>query len=63
MDKKVHADDCRTISVPEAARMLGISRNAGYEAVKNGDLPSIKIGRRVVVPKTAFEKLLAGEAA
>ncbi|MGF1628288.1 MAG: helix-turn-helix domain-containing protein [Kiloniellaceae bacterium] len=53
----------QTINVEEAARRLGIGRAAAYEAAKRGDLPTIKIGRRLLVPKAAFERMLAGNAA
>jgi excisionase family DNA binding protein len=38
------------MKVELAARALGVSRGAAYEAVKSGDIPSIKIGKRIVVP-------------
>jgi excisionase family DNA binding protein len=53
----------KTISVEEAARQLGISRSSAYEAIRSGQLPSIKIGRRVLVPVAALERLLSGNAA
>lgn len=49
-----------TISVPEAAEMLGISPWTYYEAAKRGDLPSLKIGRRILVPKIQLEEFVAG---
>ncbi len=47
----------RTISVEDAAKQLGLSRNAGYEAAKRGEIPTIRIGRRLLVPSAAFERL------
>ena len=41
-----------TISVTEAARLLGISRATAYAAVRNGDIPSINIGKRRMIPRT-----------
>jgi excisionase family DNA binding protein len=56
-----HADSqCRTLSVEEAGRILGISRGAAYAHAKAGAIPTIKLGKRVLVPKAAFEKLLQG---
>jgi excisionase family DNA binding protein len=54
-------DECprRTITIPEAAEMLGVSRNAAYEAAKRGEIPSIRIGKRVLVPLAALERMLA----
>jgi excisionase family DNA binding protein len=48
-----------TITVEQAAKALGISRNAAYAGVKANEIPSIRIGRRVLVPKIAFERMLA----
>jgi excisionase family DNA binding protein len=49
----------RTRSVEEAARILGISRASAYSAAKSGDLPTIRMGNRLLVPEAALEKLLA----
>jgi hypothetical protein len=38
--------ECRTISVEDAGRMLGLGRGSAYTAAKNGELPTIKIGKR-----------------
>jgi len=47
-----------TLTVPEAGRRLGIGRDAAYDAAKRGEIPTIRLGRRIVVPKPAFERLL-----
>jgi len=46
------------MTVPEAGAMLGLSRPSAYEAVKRGDLPVIRIGRRLVVSRKAIERML-----
>lgn len=51
-------DDRLCVTVPEAAKMLGISRNYAYELVKIGVLPSIKLGKRILIPKLALMKML-----
>jgi excisionase family DNA binding protein len=52
-------DDKRLVlDVPEAGALLGLGRNASYEAAKNGDIPTIRIGRLLKVPKAAFARLL-----
>ena len=48
-----------TYTVEQAANRLGIGRNSAYEGVKTGDIPSIKIGKRILVPVAAFEKMLS----
>ena len=51
-----------TMSVPEAARRLGISRNSAYAAIQRGELFAVRIGHRLVVPKRAVDRLLDGPA-
>jgi excisionase family DNA binding protein len=46
------------VTVPEAARLLGISRTHAYELVTRGELAHVRLGRRIVVPKHAIESLL-----
>jgi excisionase family DNA binding protein len=48
----------RTVSVDEASRILGISRGSAYTLAKTGELPTIRLGNRVLVPKAALERLL-----
>ncbi len=50
----------QTLSVEEAATLLGIGRTTAYAAVRSGTLPSVRIHRRVVVPRAAIERLLSG---
>ena len=40
------------ITVTETAALLGIGRTSAYEAIRRGELPSLRIGRRLVVPVT-----------
>jgi excisionase family DNA binding protein len=47
-----------TLTVEEAAGMLGISRGLAYQGVANGDLPSIKVGRRILIPTGRLMALL-----
>ena len=48
----------KTYDIEQVSRLLGIGRNQAYEAVKRGDIPTIKIGKRFLVPKTALDRLL-----
>ena len=47
------------VSVTEASRALGVSRSFAYELVAAGVLRSIRLGRRVLVPVSALEDLIA----
>lgn len=49
----------RTYTVPQAAEILGISRSLAYECVKSGEIPSLRLRGRVVVPVVALDALLA----
>lgn len=51
-----------TLSVPEAAKVLGISRSLLYQLVKTGQIRSLKLGqRRVVIPVSVIEQMLSSE--
>jgi excisionase family DNA binding protein len=39
-----------TLTVPEAASLVGVSRTTAYELVRAGHLPSVRLGRRIIVP-------------
>jgi excisionase family DNA binding protein len=47
-----------TISVDEAAAVLGVGRSSAYAAAKGGDLPVIRIGNRLIVPVGALRRML-----
>jgi excisionase family DNA binding protein len=49
-----------TMTVEEAGVALGISRSHAYELVRQGELPSLRLGRRVVVPVASLEALVEG---
>jgi hypothetical protein len=49
--------------VPEAGALAGLGRNASYEAAKRGEIPTLKLGGRIVVPKRKWDAMLSGEAA
>ena len=50
-----------TLSVPEAGRIVGLGKNASYEAARRGELPVLRFGRILRVPRAALERML-GEA-
>jgi excisionase family DNA binding protein len=49
-----------TLTVPETARLLNIGVNQCYAAVAKGELPSIKVGRRILVSRQKLLDLLNG---
>jgi excisionase family DNA binding protein len=50
--------DRLTLTVEQAARLLGISRALAYELVRRGELPSLRLGRRIVVPRRSLESMV-----
>jgi excisionase family DNA binding protein len=48
-----------TLTVEQAAVVLGISRGLAYELAARGELPCLRLGRRIVVPRHALEAFLA----
>lgn len=47
-----------TLAVEEAGAILGISRSAAYDSARRGELPTLRFGRRLLVPTAAFRQLL-----
>jgi excisionase family DNA binding protein len=57
---RINTDDLPDIlTVDEAARLLRISRGLAFAAVRQGDIPSVRVGRRILVPKTQLLAWLA----
>jgi excisionase family DNA binding protein len=63
MKDEAEGAERRTLTVEEAGAQLGVSRNSAYEAARTGQIPTIKIGKRILVPRAAFERMISGEAA
>ena len=55
----VMLDQRQTLSVEAAAKVLGVGRNTAYEAIRKGELPAIRLGKRLLVPVIALERMLA----
>ena len=51
------------LTVQEAATLLRISRNLAYELVARGEMPAIRLGRVIRVPRAALEEWLRAEPA
>ncbi len=55
-------DEGLLLTVPEAAKLLRISRGLAYELVAQGRLPHIRLGRRILIPRHGLEGWIAREA-
>ncbi len=53
-----HDENRLTYTVAEAGQLLGISRGSAYEGAKSGEIPVLKIGGRLLVPKAALDRML-----
>ena len=53
--------DRLTFTVREAATKAGLGLNSMHEALRRNEFPSIRVGRRVLIPREAFERILAGD--
>jgi excisionase family DNA binding protein len=63
IDQRSNGDtEVLVLSVREAARLLGISRDLAYGLVRTGHIPSLKFGRRVVGPKQRLLGMIDGGA-
>jgi excisionase family DNA binding protein len=63
MNTKLQITERLTLNLwPEVGRILGLSRPSTYAAAKNGEIPTIRIGGRILVPRAALERLLNGAA-
>lgn len=59
--KALSSGEAKTVSVEQAGKIIGIGRNQAYDAVRRGEIPSIKIGGRILVPRVALDRMLNGE--
>ncbi|HEV2889983.1 MAG TPA: helix-turn-helix domain-containing protein [Frankiaceae bacterium] len=51
------------LTVEQTAQVLGISRGLAFTAVRAGDIPSIRIGRRILVPRDRLRQMLGVDPA
>ncbi len=56
----VNLPDRPTLSVKEAARLLRVSRDVVYDGVQSGEIPALRLGRRLLIPRAALVRMLGG---
>jgi excisionase family DNA binding protein len=59
IDEAAHLER-QTLRVAEAGRVLGVGRSLAYELARRGEIPTIRLGNRIVVPRAQLERLLQG---
>lgn len=55
----MHNNERLVLTARETAKILGLSLASVYQGLLTGQIPSISIGRRKIIPRAAFEKMLA----
>jgi excisionase family DNA binding protein len=58
MDEKAETASAKTMSVPEAGKHLGLSRNASYAAARRGEIPVLRFGKKLRVSTSRLERML-----
>ena len=51
-------DERLILTVKETQIILGLSRSLVYQAIETGEIPSVRIGKRILIPKAALYRLL-----
>lgn len=46
------------LTAEEFFKLMRIGRTAGYEALRRGDFPSIRVGKKILVPRSAIERIV-----
>ena len=55
-------EDPIVLTVDEVAEILRIGRISAYQAIERGEIPHVRVGRRILVPRVAFERMLSASA-
>jgi hypothetical protein len=56
--RQVETAESAAYSIPQAGAMVGLSRNGAYDAARRGEIPVIKFGRKKIVPKAVWDRML-----
>jgi hypothetical protein len=59
--EETNEEDELTWSIPYAGRKAGLAKNASYASARRGEIPTIRFGKKLRVPKAKFLRILAGE--
>jgi excisionase family DNA binding protein len=54
--------DRLAFTIEEAARAIGISRGGAYKSARTGEIPTVRVGGRLLVPRDALKELIAERA-
>ena len=51
-----------TYTIDEVAELFGVGRNQAYDSARRGEFPTIRLGKRILAPRAAIDRMLNGEA-
>jgi excisionase family DNA binding protein len=54
--------DRQTLTPADIAKLWGLSKNSVYEALRRGEIPSVRVGRKFIIPADALNKLLSKQS-
>lgn len=55
----LHDQEALTLSVGEVSKIMGLSRNSVYELIRTSQIPSMKFGKRILIPLKKLEMMLS----
>jgi excisionase family DNA binding protein len=58
-EEKVASVERRAVSIAEFSRACGISRDTTRRRIKDGSIRSVRFGRRILIPRTELDRILA----
>ena len=56
--RQVETAESAAYSIPQAGAMVGLSRNGSYDAARRGEIPVLEFGRKKIVPKALWNRML-----
>ncbi|MFC1982484.1 helix-turn-helix domain-containing protein [Chloroflexota bacterium] len=55
---QMNPNESLVLTVGEAAKLLRLSKTTTYDQIRQGSIPSIRIGKRILVPRAALMHML-----
>jgi len=56
---RMNIEDKLTWTVKETSQLIGLSRNSTYRGILTGEIPHVKVGKRILIPRVALERMLS----
>jgi hypothetical protein len=56
--RQIETAESAAYSIPQAGAMVGLSRSGAYDAARRGEMPILEFGRKKIVPKAVWDRML-----